>query len=123
MRAFTMSNSARVNTSGTITSGVTGLPVSAAAWTAASKIARACISAISGKAMASRQPRKPSIGLCSDSSRIRCRIFSSETPVAFTTSATSASVCGRNSWSGGSSRRIVTGSPDMIVNSSRKSWR
>jgi hypothetical protein len=47
-----MSNSIRVNTSGTITSEVTGAPVSLAACTAASKIARACISAISGKAMA-----------------------------------------------------------------------
>ena len=31
--------------------------------------------------------------------------------------------CGRNSWSGGSSRRIVTGRPSMIVNSSTKSAR
>ena len=44
----TRSNSLRQATSGTITSGVTGLPVLPAALTAASKMARACISAISG---------------------------------------------------------------------------
>ena len=37
-----------LGSSGTITSGMTGCPVSLAAITAASKIARACISAISG---------------------------------------------------------------------------
>ena len=39
------------------------------------------------------------------------------------TSAISSSVFGRNSCSGGSSRRIVTGRPAMISNSSRKSER
>ena len=48
MRALTMSSSALVAISGTITSGTTGLPVRLPASTAASKIARACISAISG---------------------------------------------------------------------------
>ena len=35
----------------------------------------------------------------------------------------SSGSCGRNSCSGGSSSRIVTGSPAMISNSSTKSWR
>ncbi len=48
MRALTKSSSGLAITSGTITSGVTGSPVFAAAWIAASKMARACISAISG---------------------------------------------------------------------------
>jgi hypothetical protein len=48
MRALTRSSSALVMTSGTITSGTTGSPVWRPASTAASKMARACISAISG---------------------------------------------------------------------------
>ncbi len=71
MRPFTRSSSGLVMTSGTITSGMTACPVALAACTAASKMARACISAISGKATARRQPRKPSIGLNSCSSAAR----------------------------------------------------
>ena len=48
MRPLTRSNSALVAISGTITSRPTGLPVRLPASTAASKIARDCISAISG---------------------------------------------------------------------------
>ena len=48
MRSLTRSNSARVTTSGTMISGTTAAPVVFCASTAASKIARACISAISG---------------------------------------------------------------------------
>ena len=48
MRSLTRSNSARVTTSGTMISGTTAAPVVLGASTAASKIARACISAISG---------------------------------------------------------------------------
>ena len=43
--------------------------------------------------------------------------------IALATSSISSSVFGRNSCSGGSSRRIVTGRPVMISNSSAKSWR
>ena len=43
--------------------------------------------------------------------------------MAAATSAISASPCGRNSCSGGSRSRIVTGSPCMITNSSTKSAR
>ena len=57
-------------TSGIITSGSTLIPF---AWTlaAASKMARDCISVISGKMMPRRQPRNPSIGLnsCRPSTR------------------------------------------------------
>ena len=43
--------------------------------------------------------------------------------MAAATSAISSSPCGRNSCSGGSSRRMVTGRPSMISNSSTKSAR
>ena len=46
--SFTRSSSFLVATSGTITSGIGALPVRRATSVAASKIARACISAISG---------------------------------------------------------------------------
>ena len=49
--------------------------------------------------------------------------FPGSTPIACATSAISLSPCGRNSCSGGSSRRIVTGRPLMISNSSTKSAR
>ena len=45
------------------------------------------------------------------------------TPMAAATSPMAASPCGRNSCSGGSSRRMVTGAPAMISNSSMKSLR
>ena len=52
--------------------------------------------------------------------RDRASFFGS-TPIAAATSAISSSPCGRNSCSGGSSSRIVTGRPSMISNSSTKS--
>ena len=70
--------------------------------------------------MPRRQPRWPSIGLASASSAARRRIASTSVPSACATSASSASPCGRNSCSGGSSRRIVTGRPAMMRNSSMK---
>ena len=45
------------------------------------------------------------------------------TPDTFATSANSSAVCGKNSCSGGSSKRIVTGRPAIIVNSDSKSSR
>ena len=48
---------------------------------------------------------------------------STATPAASATSANSSSPCGRNSCSGGSSRRMVTGSPAMIRKISAKSPR
>ena len=62
--------------------------------------------------MARRQPRKPSIGLnsCELLARGASSFFGSA-PIAAATSAISSSPCGRNSCSGGSSSRIVTGRP------------
>ncbi len=123
MLSLTRSNSRLPAISGTMISGATGLPVSRPACAAASKMARACISAISGYAIASRQPRKPSIGLNSCSSRARSANRCGSAPMACATSAISFSLCGRNSCSGGSRSRIVTGKPPMILNSARKSLR
>src|SRR5580704_9437843 len=109
MRSLTRSSSALLAISGTMISGATLTPVARSASTAASKIARACISAISGYAIARRQPRKPSIGLNSCNSRARSASFFGSAPMACATSAISSSLCGKNSCSGGSSRRMVTG--------------
>ena len=73
--------------------------------------------------MPSRQPRWPSIGFDSCSCWARARILPTSTFAALATSAISSSERGRNSCSGGSSSRIVTGRPAMMVNSSTKSWR
>mmetsp|Transcript_21844 Transcript_21844/g.51919 ORF Transcript_21844/g.51919 Transcript_21844/m.51919 type:complete len:211 (+) Transcript_21844:870-1502(+) len=88
---------------------------------AASKMARACISQISGYVMARRQPRWPSMGLASCSSLARRRTRSKGTPAAFATRPISASVCGMNSCKGGSSRRTVTGRPSIMRNNSTMS--
>ena len=71
--------------------------------------------------MSSRQPRWPSIGLDSVSAMTRSRSSAGSTFIAAATSAISSSLFGRNSCSGGSSRRIVTGRPRMMVKSSTKS--
>ena len=59
----------------------------------------------------------PSIGLISCSSAMRSASRFAGTPSAFATLARSSAPCGRNSCSGGSSSRIVTGIPAMISNS------
>ena len=61
--------------------------------------------------MPSRQPRVPSIGFDSVSGRIRRRMRSS----------VASSSGGRNSWSGGSRSRIVTGSPAIASKIASKS--
>ncbi len=73
--------------------------------------------------MPSRQPRWPSIGLVSCNASARWRIAGTSLPVSRAISPNSASVFGRNSWSGGSRRRIVTGNPFMMRNISAKSSR
>ncbi len=72
---------------------------------------RTCMSPISGKTIGSRQPRNPIIGFISCSSSTRSKIFSTVVPICLATASAPArlSFCGRNSCSGGSSRRIVTG--------------
>ena len=71
----------------------------------------------------SREPRWPSMGLNSRKPETRRRNRLTVTPMAPATSAMAASPCGRNSCNGGSSRRMVTGSPAMISNSASKSLR
>mmetsp|Transcript_5173 Transcript_5173/g.18550 ORF Transcript_5173/g.18550 Transcript_5173/m.18550 type:complete len:329 (-) Transcript_5173:1346-2332(-) len=95
-------------------SGLTTTPSFCAAH-AASKIARACIRPISGYVIASLHPRKPSIGFISASFSIRSTTSSSSAPVSAASRATisSSSPSGRNSCSGGSSSRIVTGIPSI----------
>ena len=113
-----------VPTSGTIMSGCT-LTVSHCTAHAASMIARTCILPISGYAMARRQPRKPNIGLISASFSIRSTTSLSSAPVLAARSATisSSSPSGRNSWRGGSRRRIVTGKPSISLKIPSKSSR
>lgn len=61
------------------------------------------------------QPRKPSMGFTSDNFSILEKISSSFIPVSEVSSLTmcSRSPSGRNSWSGGSNNRIVTGRPSI----------
>ena len=73
--------------------------------------------------MARRHPRCPSIGFNSCNLVERSRTYSRLTPACLAISAISSSLCGKNSCKGGSSKRIVTGSPFMIWNSSMKSCR
>ena len=95
---------------------------------AASRIACDCISNRPGMAMPRRTPRRPSIGFSSCS---RCTASSSSEsvscswPIASATATfTDSSVkSGRNSCSGGSSRRTVTGSPSIASKISMKSAR
>ncbi len=63
------------------------------------------------------------MGLVSCSSLARRISLVASRPVASATATRSSSVWGKNSCSGGSSSRMVTGSPSMIVNSSTKSAR
>ena len=65
----------------------------------------------------------PSIGLTSASSRARAVTAAAARPSPPRGRRCRPSSLGRNSWSGGSSRRIVTGSPRMISKISMKSAR
>ena len=107
-------------TSGIMISGRTVLPFFCTSM-AASMIARTCMSPISGNLIGRRQPRRPSIGLASWSSSTRRLTFSTGMPSWRATSAWPASSCGRNSCSGGSSRRIVTGRPSIASKMPMKS--
>ena len=62
-----------------------------------------------GKEMPRRQPRCPSIGFISWRSATLRATTRGSTPAWRATHSRSFSPCGRNSWSGGSSVRIVTG--------------
>lgn len=60
------------------------------------------------------QPRKPSMGLTSDNLSILAKTSSSVVPVSAASSLIMSSILpsGKNSWSGGSNSRIVTGNPE-----------
>ena len=83
---------------------------------AASQIARTCIAYRPGFTMPSRTPRRPSMGFASCSSFTFwstrfCSATSSPRSSPSATSTASSTWFGRNSCSGGSSSRTVTGSP------------
>mmetsp|Transcript_2482 Transcript_2482/g.3527 ORF Transcript_2482/g.3527 Transcript_2482/m.3527 type:complete len:329 (-) Transcript_2482:1398-2384(-) len=92
---------------------------------AASMMARACISVISGFKMPRRQPRSPSMGLTSESLWILSSTASTAMPssLAIISQTSFISPLGRNSWSGGSRRRMVTGQLSMAVKMPSKSER
>mmetsp|Transcript_6723 Transcript_6723/g.17218 ORF Transcript_6723/g.17218 Transcript_6723/m.17218 type:complete len:430 (-) Transcript_6723:1213-2502(-) len=122
--AFWFLSSATVPTSGTMMSGCTLTP-SACTLHAASRMARTCMRPISGYVMARRHPRNPSMGFTSASFSMRSTTSLSEAPVSAARLATisSRSPSGRNSCSGGSSRRMVTGHPPMTRKMPSKSLR
>lgn len=98
-----------------MTSGITLVSI------AASKIAVAYISEISGNEIPNLQPLWPNIGLNSWSSLTFALSFSTETPISFDKATISSSYYGKNSWSGGSKSLIVTGLPAMVENNPLKS--
>lgn len=102
-------------TKGTITSGITLVSI------AASKIAVAYISEISGKVIPNLHPLCPNIGLNSWSSLTFALSFSTETFISFDNATISSSFYGKNSWSGGSKSLIVTGLPLIVLNNPVKS--
>ena len=65
--------------------------------------------------MPRRQPRWPNMGLNSWSCSTRWAMASGLTPSFFASSAWDLASWGRNSWSGGSSRRMVAGRPFSSV--------
>ena len=115
--AATACSSCTVPTSGTMISGSTAMP-SAASAAAARVIARTCIANSPGTAIPRRTPRSPSIGFCSCSRRTEVSsssfsVVTSPRSRATATSTESSVRSGRNSCSGGSSSRIVTGRPSI----------
>ncbi len=99
-----------------------GVPPATTRSAAASMRARTCIAYRPGFTTPRRTPRVPSMGLnsCQERAAVRSSSSSADKPtVAFLIS--SSSIRGRNSWSGGSSRRTVTGSPSIASRISMKS--
>ena len=119
------SNSAAVATSGIMISALGSLPRARSAQ-AASAIARTWRANRPGRTKPKRTPRRPSIGFCSDKRFTSCRsaTFDSSTAprsLARATSTASSVRSGRNSCSGGSINRMVTGNPSMASRTSVKS--
>ena len=117
IRPRTMSSSRTEATSGIMISG-SALPPALSRAAAASRIARACMVNRWGIAMPRRTPRRPSIGFCSCSrwtaaSSLRSRFLRWPRESAMASLTESSVRSGRNSWSGGSMSRIVTGSPSI----------
>mmetsp|Transcript_2613 Transcript_2613/g.9640 ORF Transcript_2613/g.9640 Transcript_2613/m.9640 type:complete len:248 (+) Transcript_2613:508-1251(+) len=108
-----LASSALEPTRGTMMSGKTSHP-SLWALHAASRTALAWVLAISGWAMASRQPLNPSMGLTSCSFSTRCKTSWRGTLVSSEmapTRSSSSLPSGKNSCRGGSSSLMVTGRP------------
>ena len=106
-----------------------GLPPARRTATWALRMARVWIFTKSGIMMPRRQPRRPSMGFCScidlmvaSSSRVLGADAASPARVTLTSCS---SRLGRNSWSGGSMRRMTTGRPSMALKMPSKSpcWR
>lgn len=123
----TIWSSRTLATSGTMISG-RGVPWTAMRSAAASAIARPCIRNRPGIWMPRRTPRSPSIGFCSWRrrtwvSRVAARSSTSPRSSARATSTLRSVRSGRNSCSGGSRSRMVTGRPSIASRISVKSWR
>mmetsp|Transcript_8935 Transcript_8935/g.13332 ORF Transcript_8935/g.13332 Transcript_8935/m.13332 type:complete len:379 (+) Transcript_8935:733-1869(+) len=110
MRLSWWTYSATVPTRGTMIWGCGSLP-RAFTSKAASTMALVCIAVISGEVIPRRHPRSPSMGLSS----LMCSMTASSCSTLMPTVAATAGSGweGRNSWRGGSRRRMVTGSPVM----------
>mmetsp|Transcript_69740 Transcript_69740/g.153831 ORF Transcript_69740/g.153831 Transcript_69740/m.153831 type:complete len:376 (+) Transcript_69740:454-1581(+) len=120
------SSSSRTPTRGTISLGCT-LPPALITLAAASMIALACIWVMAGCTMPRRQPRRPIMGL--DSLRPSRRewtisgVLPSSVAICWHRLVSAGPSCGRNSCSGGSSMRTVTGRPSMARKMPSKSSR
>ena len=117
------SNSATVPIKGTMIRG-NGFPPASIRSAAACIIASTCIFVSSGRQIPKRQPRRPSIGFSSCNSSIcwtKSSTFSNPSSLADATVTSDA--FGKNSWSGGSSNRTVTGLPSIARMISVKSDR
>mmetsp|Transcript_40600 Transcript_40600/g.79489 ORF Transcript_40600/g.79489 Transcript_40600/m.79489 type:complete len:446 (-) Transcript_40600:1203-2540(-) len=111
-------------TRGTMMSGTGVWPAFLTA-RAASMMARACISEISGCTIPRRHPRSPSMGFTSDSLAIFSVTAPTDMPssVAIILHTSFISPLGKNSWRGGSSRRMVTVHPSIALKIPSKSER
>ncbi len=100
--------SCRVPVRGTIISGIALIPFDLR-FNAASIIALACISVISGYVLPNLHPLCPSMGLNSCRASTLAFISSTVIPISAAISFWFSSSCGTNSCKGGSSKRTVTG--------------
>ena len=120
--SFTNLNSLASLVSGIMISGLTFQALCLRCTLMAARMtAFVCITAISGNVTHRRQPRWPIIGLNSWSPSIISLMRKIGLCCVFARSAISSSVCGTNSCSGGSRKRIVTGWPSSASYSCSKS--